>query len=162
MAYTYKEWMHDGSESSGIPFWAVSLVGYASGPTMFYYGDGRINTPKGDVVFEGDLDSIYTRLSNLESGDNYSGSYDSTGWMKLPNGFVLQWGVGNGAGVRNFPITFPNSAFQVLAGNIDTQGEFVDNAYAYLIDNDSFYIATKMSNADRSSSYGTNWLAWGN
>lgn len=53
-----------------------------------------------------------TRWPNaVEQG--YSHSLGRTGWTKLPNGLIIQWGEVNGMGVHKFPIAF-NSIGQVF------------------------------------------------
>lgn len=164
MGYTYSKWMHDGTANNGVPFWALRLNGYTGSPILQYFGDGSITTPKGQAVFQSTLNSINNSLTNLENSTlGWQGDYEDIGWVKMPNGFILQWGnAGGGATTLNFPITFPNACYQVLSGNTDAQGKYVDNAFSYPISNSTFFLATEASDpAHTTTSYPTCWLAWG-
>lgn len=158
MAYTFREWLHDGSQSNNIPFWAITLLGYANTPTLKFHGTGDISTLKGNVAFQDAVDSLTATVSN---GSNFTGDYDTNGYIQFPNGFIMQWGKRNSAGNTSFPIKFPNKAFLVLAGNADSQGALVDNAFGYVVNNATFYIATKASNTGSVLGFATAWIAIG-
>ena len=54
-----------------------------------------------------------------------------TGYMKLPNGLIIQWvrvnkAIGEIGGTYNFPIAFPNKCFGVVGGN-----QFTGAAHAF-------------------------------
>lgn len=48
-------------------------------------------------------------------------------------------------GVHSFPVPFPNGVYKVYATNANSQGGYVDNAFAYPVDNSTYYGATKAS-----------------
>ena len=48
-------------------------------------------------------------------------------------------------GNYNFPIPFKERVDVVVASNSDSQGEFVDNAFAYAINLNQYYCATTKS-----------------
>lgn len=44
-----------------------------------------------------------------------------TGYMKLPNGLIIQWGLASDNGdPKNFPIAFPNKALILVGSAIAT------------------------------------------
>ena len=59
-------------------------------------------------------------------------------------------------------ISFPTKACTIVAGNISSQGERVDNAFAYIVDNSSFYIGTKRSDANTITGFPVSYIAIGN
>lgn len=48
-------------------------------------------------------------------------------------------------GIYNFPIPFKERVDAVVASNSDSQGEFVDNAFAYAINLNQYYCAMQRS-----------------
>ncbi|MDF7673526.1 phage tail protein [Acetobacteraceae bacterium ESL0709] len=85
--------------------------------------------------------------SKLVSKNEFESDLSENGWIKIPGGLIFQWmRLDVTKGNYKFPKPFPNRAFQIFATNINAQGAFVDNAYAYIIDNSTFYCATKASN----------------
>ena len=91
----------------------------------------------------------------------FTSGLGSPGWQKLSSGLILQWGsIASPAGNYSFPITFPNGCWLVLAGNTNTQGAGVDNAFAYPVSSTQFYMATK-SNSGFLSAYSCCWFAIG-
>lgn len=77
------------------------------------------------------------------------------------NGNILQWGTGRGAGQVTLPIEFPNNFYLVLVTNTDRQGDRVDNAFGYVVDNATFYAASKSSVGNDISGASYSWLAIG-
>lgn len=74
------------------------------------------------------FDSLLQRVggniaqTNTELG-NPGSSATSSGYTKLTNGIIIQWGTtsliaSGAAGTVPFPLTFPNTCFQVIAGVI--------------------------------------------
>jgi hypothetical protein len=70
---------------------------------------------------------IEARIASL-----ISGSLGQSGYVKLQNGLIIQWGRGNTSGAANvtlpFPIVFPNAVYSVVAINVVT-----------IPDNNTFY-----------------------
>ena len=88
--------------------------------------------------------------------------FNENGWCKLPNGLILQWGKIVYRGTHNFPIEFPTKCLTLVVGNVDQQGGRVDNAFGYIIDNKTFYVATKRSDIDfGTTSFPCSWIAIG-
>ena len=104
-----------------------------------------------------------TSSANAVNLGQFPNSIGSSGYQKLPNGLILQWGyIAATNGTFNFPIAFPNAALSFFACNSNSQGTLVDNAYGYIVSNTQFFIATKNSGADSISNYPCTWLALGN
>lgn len=59
----------------------------------------------------------YRALSDFTLNSNWAASKDVSGYVKFPNGFIIQWGevyVGaNSTGHRSFPIAFPTACISV-------------------------------------------------
>lgn len=59
----------------------------------------------------------YKALSDFTLNSNWAASKDSSGYVKFPNGFIIQWGeayVGaNSTGRKSFPIAFPTACISV-------------------------------------------------
>lgn len=59
----------------------------------------------------------YKALSDFTLNSNWAASKDVSGYVKFPNGFIIQWGeayVGaNSAGYKSFPIAFPTACISV-------------------------------------------------
>lgn len=128
---------------------------------IFY--DGDTNVVK-DILYYF-LDK--GRLSSANHGDytlmkDFSASLGTNGYQKLASGLIMQWGsITSSNGTFNFPITFPSTCFNVLVGNTTSQGNTVDNAYAYPINQSQFFAATKQSQANALSGFPITWIALG-
>ena len=59
----------------------------------------------------------YKALSDFTLNSNWAASKDASGYVKFPNGFIIQWGeayVGaNSTGYKSFPIAFPTACISV-------------------------------------------------
>lgn len=59
----------------------------------------------------------YRALSDFTLNSNWAASKDVSGYVKFPNGFIIQWGeayVGaNSTGYKSFPIAFPTACISV-------------------------------------------------
>lgn len=59
----------------------------------------------------------YKALSDFTLNSNWAASKDVSGYVKFPNGFIIQWGeayVGaNSTGYKSFPIAFPTACISV-------------------------------------------------
>lgn len=78
----------------------------------------------------------------------FTASKQQNGWWKDGNtGIIWQWCTPSKSTHNNsFPISFPNKVLHVFATNTNVQGVYVDNAFAYPINNSTYYYATKPSN----------------
>lgn len=93
---------------------------------------------------------------------DFSCSKNSNGYTKLPNGLILQWGMGttgsSGAITVTFPITFPNYCFSLSAiayGGVDTN-VMVNNA-----NNTEFDTTTFKSDGNLWGNRNFKWIAIG-
>lgn len=150
MSYTYMPFLHNGQNTGGVPYYGVAIQGWGANRVLRFYGDGRITTPKGDVAFTSDLNQ------------DWSENFNQNGWVRYPNGFYLQWGI---VPVTNgnfkYPIEFPNAALNIVAGNINSQGDRVDNTWANLVDKATFFCANKSSTGAGWTGYPSSWMAVG-
>lgn len=72
-----------------------------------------------------------------------------------------QWGYNiTTKGNNSFPIAYPNKALAIIAGNISNQGSGLDNAYAYIVNNSTFYYATSVESGGDSGLAGS-WISVG-
>lgn len=79
---------------------------------------------------------IEARIASL-----ISGSLAATGYTKLQNGLIIQWGSGaitNGNVAITFPITFPNAAYSVSA---TSSGPATDNTTLYAVTTDGLTVS---------------------
>lgn len=87
-----------------------------------------------------------SNVSAAVTPKNVADMFSSTaGTLKLPDGTIMQWGNKATAGIGSFNEPFPNRAYFILVSNTDAQGDYVDNAFGYVIDRFSFYSAAKAS-----------------
>lgn len=106
-------------------------------------------------------------LDGLQGSDyakiaDFTRNLAATGFERLPNGRILQWGRISGRGTFSFFTAFPNACFQVLATNADAQGDYNDNAWAYPLTTSTFYAGTKSSVTSNSyGNYGISYIAIG-
>lgn len=102
-----------------------------------------------------------SRSGTLGLGNTASGA--TNGWIRDEvTGIITQWGyVSSTNKTVNFNIPFVQSAFCIMVSNANSQGEKVDNAFAYIKDKDSFFIATKGSSLGNISAFPCYWLAIG-
>lgn len=99
---------------------------------------GFLTTPAGITATTGDITSnagrLRANLGALGSGDNFAASIlsdfpisrNANGWAQLPNGLIIQWGVGttasgNGDGIL-FPVTFPTYVASIVANEGNAVG----------------------------------------
>ena len=154
----------DGVYTAGI----LSLNGFKGRKDFRFNEDGNIFTPLGTVALESDISNLQNQINGKQpSGDyvihsEFPCNLSGNGWQKLPSGLIIQWGQNaSGAGTYSFPTTFPNGCFAVVSGNTDAQGSYVDNAFAYAVNNSQFYIATKASNTGTVTGFPDSWFALG-
>lgn len=58
----------------------------------------------------------YNQISNFAAGvaAQFGQSNAQTGWTKLPNGLIIQWGRSTGTSPVKFPLKFPNACYTVV------------------------------------------------
>ena len=83
-------------------------------------GDASVSASIGPAVSAGIANAI------AQVNAEFPGAMGANGWSKLSSGLIVQWGVGvsSGGGETNvyYPVTFPNSAFSVVACEGDASG----------------------------------------
>lgn len=107
------------------------------------------------------LDGLHA--SSFITASSFGSQYlGGNGYQVLPNGLIFQWGTNGGPATFNFPIAFPNICLVFVAGNHDSQGDRVDNAYGYAISASQYIVGAKASTANYSyTGYAVSWVAIG-
>ncbi|MEH8064576.1 phage tail protein [Gallibacterium anatis] len=72
----------------------------------------RFNDDNSGVAGAGEW-SHWRRIAMIE---DFTQNLATTGWCRLPNGLLLQWGAGNGAGKKQFPVAF-RQVYQVVSSS---------------------------------------------
>ncbi|MFU2054320.1 phage tail protein [Gallibacterium anatis] len=72
----------------------------------------RFNDDDSGVAGAGEW-SHWRRIAMIE---DFTQNLAATGWCRLPNGLLLQWGAGSGAGKKQFPVAF-REVYQVVSSS---------------------------------------------
>lgn len=108
---------------------------------------------------------VYDQGQRVYSSKNppTSANLSQNGWYKdNTTGFIYQWGyIGSTNVTQNFPIAFPRNCLNVIVSNADAQGDTVDNAFGYPVNNASFHVATKGSIRGNITGFAVYWSAVG-
>lgn len=72
----------------------------------------RLNDDNSGVAGAGEW-SKWRRIAMIE---DFTQNLATTGWCRLPNGLLLQWGAGSGAGKKQFPVVF-RQVYQVVSSS---------------------------------------------
>ena len=72
----------------------------------------RFNDDNSGVAGAGEW-SHWRRIAMIE---DFTQNLAVTGWCRLPNGLLLQWGAGSGAGKKQFPVAF-RQVYQVVSSS---------------------------------------------
>ncbi|MFU2142607.1 phage tail protein [Gallibacterium anatis] len=72
----------------------------------------RFNDDDSGVAGAGEW-SHWRRIAMIE---DFTQNLSATGWCRLPNGLLLQWGAGSGAGKKQFPVAF-RQVYQVVSSS---------------------------------------------
>jgi len=72
----------------------------------------RFNDDDSGVAGAGEW-SHWRRIAMIE---DFTQNLAATGWCRLPNGLLLQWGAGSGAGKKQFPVAF-RQVYQVVSSS---------------------------------------------
>jgi hypothetical protein len=73
-------------------------------------------------------------MANSTQLAEFTQSLAANGYVKLPNGFIIQWGTSTGsrAGYTvTFPLAFPTACRSVVAGSIDATAYYDTRTYTY-------------------------------
>lgn len=113
-SYLLLECTTAGTTGTVEPTWGTVGSTVTDGTAQWIVCDMRQKTPGGRVVTTAD----------------FTQSFAESGWTKLPNGLILQWGraaapvgVTSGNITVNFPVSFPNSCMVVIPIDIVTGAE---------------------------------------
>ncbi|EIN3777964.1 hypothetical protein LOU84_001037 [Salmonella enterica] len=120
------------------------------------YTDGNVNGTCWGGWLNDFLNNNYNRKNTAGLG--------SFGWVRDEStGFIMQWGTLSGSnGTYNFPRAFPVTCFAVFVTNTSSQGDRVDNAFGYPVNNSQFFAATKASTSGSVvNGYPVAWFAIG-
>lgn len=102
---------------------------------------------------------ILNKITAANVGGIVAAALTENGYVKFANGLLIQWG--NKWHTNPFPIEFPTACLAMIAGNINRQGERVDNTFAYPIDRTKYYMSSKRSDTNAESNAGGNYVAIG-
>lgn len=148
-------------------------VGYINNSGLHMLADIFTTRPlhAGDAIFNtnGDVNgTCWGGWLNDFLNNNYNrkntASLGDYGWVRDEStGFIMQWGtLGSSNGTYNFPREFPASCFAVFVANTSRQGDAVDNAFGYPVNNSQFFAATKASTSGNIvNGYPVAWFAIG-
>jgi hypothetical protein len=128
LTITLDPWPASWAELIGVPLrvkTASANTGAATLAVAGATGTKAIQRPNGTTLQAGDLpantivemmyDGTAVRVLALPNM-GFTSNLGMPGWMRFPNGFMMQWGAGNtGGSTVTFPIAFPTSCFLVLA-----------------------------------------------
>ena len=143
----------------------IALTGNATGSATFD-GSGNIsistnvNTATNADKLDGyHANDIIGKITAANVGGIVAAALTENGYVKFANGLLIQWG--NKWHTNPFPIEFPTACLAMIAGNINRQGERVDNTFAYPIDRTKYYMSSKRSDTNAESNAGGNYVAIG-
>lgn len=109
---------------------AILQISDSSRNVVLKHGTGNLNLVNGqDVTLDTVTDKI-TLIFRGSSWDQLSRTLGSdftsiktiSGYTKLPNGIIMQWGRGESTGNYNFPIAFPNACLTLTFGSVGWSG----------------------------------------
>lgn len=92
-----------------------------------------------------DWDSALAQSVSQAVANAFPAQKADNGYLKLPNGLILQWvrinkPIGSSAGTYNFPIAFPNMCFGVVCGDQFNNGSHGFTASAGVLTNATFKV----------------------
>ena len=115
--------------------------------------EGAVNNVNGKLATKLDTSVFYEFKSKAATkeeledkvGGLFATQLTENGYLKLPNGLIIQWvrlnkTVGAMAGTYNFPIAFPNKCFGVVGGNQYNNGSHGFTASVGVVSNTSFKV----------------------
>ena len=111
-----------------------------------------------------DLSSDAVAMSPLKMNSAFSGSKTANGYMKLPNGWIVQWGRNTTSGdtTVSFPIAFPNECFGVqLQQNNTRQWNYGAETWVWNLTTTSFRMAVSGNQGGATSGRPLYWFAYG-
>ena len=121
-----------------------SGIAITQGTTSIIWGDAT--NIYATLADRGTLDALYAPLSTAVMLSAFTGSNQSlasSGYQKLPGGLIIQWvsaNIPSGGQTISFPISFPNSVFAVIPGNVAATGSTFTSISMNTINTGSLYV----------------------
>ncbi len=121
LGYVTSQHIGGGFIADGFGAGIVQLIEDNGKYFLWKFEHGGIFRSSGDVVTgsEVSLNDVNSRvdyLTNTVNGLKLTQNLAATGWCRLPNGLLLQWGSGSGAGKKQFPVAF-RRVYQVVSSS---------------------------------------------
>ena len=114
--------LHDGVTLGGvkIPYLSNDLVPSTMLPTATesLIGASKIATTAIAQAGTNDTDII----TALKLKQSFTSQHSNTGWEKLPDGLIIQWGLAAVGATTPFPIAFPTACYQVAVSYSSSSG----------------------------------------
>jgi phage-related tail fiber protein len=136
--------------------------------TAYDFANGRLpltgGTVTGTTNFTGKLQQAGSDVITATSIKSlFENKLTDSGYQKLPNGLIIQWqnNFAPTTGNISLPISFPNKGLALVVGNTDRQGSGVDNAYGYIVNNSTVFIALKGQNNTTNQQYKVSYIVIG-
>jgi len=74
-----------------------------------------------------DLNSVSLLNRNIIISD-FINNLSANGYLKLPNGLIIEWGIFSAAGVITFPIAFPHNSLSIVIGGSSSALSYYNSA----------------------------------
>ncbi len=121
LGYVTSQHIGGGFIADGFGAGIVQLIENNGKYFLWKFEHGGIFRSSGDVVTGSgvSLNGVNSRvdyLTNTVNGLKLTQNLATTGWCRLPNGLLLQWGAGSGAGKKQFPVAF-RQVYQVVSSS---------------------------------------------
>lgn len=121
LGYVTSQHIGGGFIADGFGAGIVQLIENNGNYFLWKFEHGGIFRSSGDVVTGSgvSLNGVNSRvdyLTNTVNGLKLTQNLAATGWCRLPNGLLLQWGAGSGAGKKQFPVAF-RQVYQVVSSS---------------------------------------------
>ena len=114
--------LHDGVTLGGvkIPYLSNDLVPSTMLPTAteLVVGASKIATTAIAQAGTNDTDII----TALKLKQSFTSLHGDTGWERLPDGLIIQWGLAATGATTPFPIAFPTACYQVAVSYSSSSG----------------------------------------
>jgi hypothetical protein len=127
----------------------ISVSGATGGVTVTNSGVTSLSAGSG-ITLSGSTGGVTISSSGLTTT---SISLAGSGYMRLSNGFMIQWGITQYIAdferkTQSFPTTFPNNCFSVTCQNVDSEdGQWMDNIRVYNLTTSTFEFFRRGNNS---------------
>ncbi|HJF74493.1 MAG TPA: phage tail protein [Gallibacterium anatis] len=121
LGYVTSQHIGGGFIADGFGAGIVQLIEDNGKYFLWKFEHGGIFRSSDDVVTGSgvSLNGVNSKVDNLTNtvnGLKLTQNLATTGWCRLPNGLLLQWGAGSGAGKKQFPVAF-RQVYQVVSSS---------------------------------------------